>query len=75
MQAYPRAEFALLLVLGLHTRVELDELRGFGLLANVFGRRFYDRSMIVWTHGDLLAKNEGLSSYLAGAGVAVTAFG
>lgn len=66
--------FCLALVLGLQGRVEEDELRTFGALANVFGRNFYDHTMVIWTHGDLIANEGGLPNYLAGCGPAIGAF-
>ena len=53
-QDYVNCRFALVFVLGVHTRLTDDDLKEFGLLGTIFGLNFYEHSFNIWTHSDLL---------------------
>jgi len=61
-----QAEFAIMLVLGVNTRVTDADLQSWWALKHVFGPRWLASSVIVWTHGDLLGPG-GIDDFLEGA--------
>jgi hypothetical protein len=60
------ADFAIVLVLGVNTRVTDTDLQSWWALKHVFGSRWLASTVIVWTHGDLLGPG-GLDDFLEGA--------
>jgi hypothetical protein len=58
-------KFAFLLTLGVHNRISDDDLAEFVALKIVYGERFWNHSVIIFTHGDLLSQQQQtLKSYL-----------
>ena len=60
-------EFAFILTLGVQNRIGSSELNELIALRSVFGQRMWSRSVVAFTHGDLLTgPAETLESYLKG---------
>ena len=67
------AEIVLLLVLQVGARVNVEHLVAFGTLGSCFGLQFYQRTMAVFTHGDLL-QGSTLQQFLEEGGDSIQSF-
>mmetsp|Transcript_51215 Transcript_51215/g.69731 ORF Transcript_51215/g.69731 Transcript_51215/m.69731 type:complete len:277 (-) Transcript_51215:93-923(-) len=68
------AKFAVLVTMGVHTRMSEDDMASLYAMKCVLGGCFLEQAVLVWTHGDLLDGDEGIARYLAGADEDVQAF-
>lgn len=77
-EQYKNSKFCLGLVVGAQSRVVENDLKEFGELGGIFGLRFYDHSLLFWTHIDLLSENktilEGFNTYISEADQSITDF-
>ena len=73
-QEHSSCKFAILFVLGVHTRLTDDDLKEFGLLGTIFGLHFYEHSFSLWTHADLLRAEADFTSFSSDNGDSMKAF-